>query len=218
MLDEAGKERLSKVRRTAIFEEGETIYRQSDKSGGILCVETGNILLRQYDKFGNETDFGIVTNGETIGWRSHFSDQGHAATAVALTPCRICLIPGAQLTDLLHDYFDLSMAFLKSVAKDRGPQEGLLLRNPNLPVRIRLINFMLILARQMAPGQHEGEICFILPISRRQIAAMVGIRIETLSRSLASLAEEGLFEANGRRVTIFDRQCLIKEVAFDLPS
>lgn len=221
VLDAEGEQRLTQIRRTAVYGEGETIFHQGDDSLGVYCVETGNLLLRQFDAFGNETDFCAIIGGETLGCRSFFADQRHAATAIALTPCRVCFVEGAGLRGLIHDYPDLAAGFLRTLARDRGPQDALLTRNPLLPARVRVINLLLILTRQVngQAGQGAlGEVEFVLPISRSQIAAMVGVRGETLSRTLASLGEEGLCNVAGRKVVIPDHQRLVREVNFELPS
>ena len=218
VLDGDGVARLTRTRHTSVYEEGEAVFHQNDMPHGIYCVESGDIMLNQYDPFGNDTGFRVVSAGETIGWRSFFAGQPHAATAVALTPCRVCLVPSAELKELLRHYPDLALAFLKTVAKDKGPQEGLLMRSPLLPVRTRVINLMLILARNQVGDLEPSEVAFRLPVKRHQIATMVGVRSETLSRTLTGLTEEGLFEIKGRAVTIPDYQRLQDEVLFDLPS
>lgn len=218
LLDDAGVARLTKARHTVVYREGETVFHQSDDALGIYCIESGKVLLHQYDAFGNETGFRVTPDGETIGWRSFFADQPHAATAVALADSRICFIHGADLKPLIRDYPDLALAFLKTLAKDRGPQEALLLRSPVLPVRVRVINLVLIFARQQVGPDHTGEVAFTLPVKRRQIASMVGVRDETLSRALSSLNEEGLFEIAGRKVNIPNYEALQRVVNFELPS
>lgn len=207
-LGREGLDHLTRVRRTFEYQPGESIFHQNDDPKGIYCIEHGNILLRGFDAFGHETGFRVIVNGETIGWRSFFAEQPHAATALALTACRVCLISGTDLRVMMRDFPGLMQRFLKTLARDRGPAEGLLLRSPQLPVRIRVINLLLVLSRHIhdtdvASGKN-GPTRFILPLKRQQIASMVGARNETLSRTLAALQEEGLVKFKGREVVIPD--------------
>lgn len=210
-LGQDGLDQLTRVRRTFEYQPGESIFHQNDDPKGIYCIEHGNILLRGFDAFGHETGFRVILQGETIGWRSYFADQPHAATALALTACRVCLISGTDLRAMMRDHPDLMHKFLKTLARDRGPAEGLLLRSPQLPVRIRVINLLLVLSRHMHGLDGDGSIRFMLPLKRRQIASMVGTRNETLSRTLAALQEEGLASFKGREVVIPDFLRLEKE-------
>lgn len=218
VLGESGVAYLTRARHSSIYREGETIFHQNDEPQGIYCIETGSILLHQYDAFGNETGFRVILAGETLGWRSFFAGQRHITTAVALTPSRVCIIGAPDFRAMIHNYPSLAVAFLKSVARDRGPLDGLLLRSPHLPVRVRVINLVLILAGQLVQvGDAEGRVEFHLPLQRQQIAAMVGIRSETLSRALHDLNDEGLFYIRGRKVIIPDYGRLVRVVHFDPP-
>ncbi len=199
-----GLDHLTRVRRTFEYQPGESIFHQNDDPKGLYCIEHGNILLRGFDAFGHETGFRVIVNGETIGWRSFFAEQPHAATALALTACRVCLISGTDLRMMMREYPGLMQRFLKTLARDRGPAEGLLLRNPQLPVRIRVINLLLVLSEHVHTPGNDGPIKFFLPLKRQQIASMVGARNETLSRTLAALQEEGLASFRGREVVIPD--------------
>ena len=94
------------------------------------------------------------------------------------------------------------------IERDRGAAEGLLLRSPQLPVRIRVINLLLVLSRHIhdadSGGGKKEPTRFTLPLKRQQIASMVGARNETLSRTIAALQEEGLVKFKGREVVIPD--------------
>lgn len=210
-LDNGGLDHLTRIRRTFEYQPGESIFHQNDDPKGIYCIEHGNILLRSFDAFGHETGFRAILSGETIGWRSFFAEEPHAATALALTACRVCQISGTDLGVMMRDYPGLMQRFLKTLARDRGPAEGLLLRNPQLPVRIRVINLLLVLSQNIHAPDDTGPTKFMLPLKRQQIASMVGARNETLSRTLAALQDEGLASFKGREVNIPDYDRLVTE-------
>jgi CRP/FNR family transcriptional regulator len=210
-LDQAGLEQLASSLRTFYYQPGEVIFHQSDAPQGIYCIDQGKILLCQYDFFGNEIGFGVAYQGETVGWRSFFARENHSATARALTSCRICLIPEDTIHRLIRGYPALAQRFLRTVARDRGPTESLLLRNPRLPARIRLINLLLIFCNNTYKPNKDGEMMFRLPINRQQLASLIGVRSETLSRTIAILRKEGLARFHDREVTIANHDRLVHE-------
>ena len=210
-LDRGGLEQLANSLKTFYYQPGEAIFHQSDAPEGIYCIGQGKILLCQYDSFGNEIGFGMAYQGETLGWRSFFARENHTATALALTPCRICLVPKSTVHRLIRGYPALARRFLRTVAKDRGPTESLLLRNPRLPARIRLINLLLILCKNIYVPNSSEELRFSLPMNRRQLASLIGVRTETLSRTIATLHKEGLVRFHNREVTIKNHDHLVYE-------
>ncbi len=210
-LEPAGLDYLSKAKRTFDYQPGESIFHQGDDPQGIYCIEQGNILLRQFDRAGNEVGFRVIMDGETIGWRSYFAEQAHAATALALTACRVCLIPASDLIAMMKAQPSLAHRFLKTISRDRGPADGLLLRNPQLPVRIRLINFLIILGEHLYANGDNRQFSLTLPLQRQQIASMIGTRSETLSRTIAELEASGLVHFVRREVRIPDYGNLLRE-------
>lgn len=193
---------LDNSRRLYVCRRGDTIFLQGDEPQGIYCIESGYILLWRSDYFGNETAFGLVGPGESMGYRSFFARDQHAATARALTPCRVCLIPSAAVRALLAKSPGLAERFLRLVARDRGPSDAVLLRGQHLPLRVRLIHLLLTLKEKCEAVSSGEGIAFDVPLSRRDMAAMIGVRPESLTRAIADLREEGIAVFEGRRVTV----------------
>lgn len=214
-LDQTGLLQLAATVRKSVYKPGEAIFNQSDAPAGIYCISQGKVLLCQYDMFGNEIGFGVAYQGETVGWRSFFARENHSATALALAPCKICLIPKPTVRRLLKGYPGLARRFLTTLARDRGPTQSLLLRNPRLPARVRLINLLLIFGNHTNAPDSNGELRFDLPINRQQVASLIGVRAETLSRAIAALREENLAIFKDREVIIPNYSHLVFEANKD---
>jgi CRP/FNR family transcriptional regulator len=177
-----------------------TIFNQGDQPQGIYCVASGHLLLTQSDLSGNETALRLATPGELIGHRSLFAEQAHAATARALTPCRVCFIPGAAVREILESNPAFALRLLRTVARDRGPLEAPLLRGPWLSVRVRLVHLLLVHRDRCSETLPDGRLLFELPLTRRDIASMLGVRPESISRAIQDLQDEGVASFRGRRV------------------
>lgn len=195
---------LAPERRLRIYKTGQTIFNQQQDPLGIYCVMRGLALLYSIDVYGNKTVFTIVYESSTMGWRSFFAHQPHAASCVALTECHICLVPGTKVEQMVRDNPALSRAFLRTVARDRGPREALLLRGPTLPARDRLINLLYVLKEGCTVEEDGNRVVMHLPIQRKTMADMVGIRGETLSRVIKDLEADGLAKFDGKEVVLPD--------------
>jgi CRP/FNR family transcriptional regulator len=193
---------LDQMRRRRVYQHGEIIFDQSDKSQGIYCVEDGHVLLSSIDAAGNKTAFGVISPSELMGYRSFFAEEGHAATASALTECWVYLIPRLIMHQLLDSNPALIRWFLRELASDRGPPNALLLRGQHMSIRERVANLLLILRDNFAITDAQGGLVFQLPIRRQEMAALVGVRPETLSRVIRDLEQEGLATFDGRRIVV----------------
>jgi len=193
---------LEKEQVTSHHVPGEMVFRQDDPSAGIHYIEEGYVLVSRVDALGNETTFGIFGPQETIGHRSFFAEDLHIASARAITPCKAFLIPPGTLRKLFASNADLAWWFLRTIASDRGPPDGLLLRGNGVHTRLRMIRLLLVLRDRFARRDENGQLVIELPLSRAEIANMVGVAPETVTRTIREIEDERLAVFRGRRVLV----------------
>jgi CRP-like cAMP-binding protein len=203
-LGASGLARFELTRSTHTFRRGDKIFSQHQQSTGIWCVRSGHVLLWHEDAFGNRTAFKVVGPREIIGYRSLFAGDPHTATAEALSACHACRHPAETIQELVSTNSGLGQQFLRLLAQDRGPPDSLLLRGRQLPLRTRLIHLLLILKDRYAKSVAGGGLRFELPLLRRDIAALLGTRPESVTRAIKELDRDGLARFNGRSVTVPD--------------
>ena len=186
------------------YNQGENIYLQNTEATGIYCLQSGYVMLWHRDEVGNEIGFRVIGAEDIFGHRAYFAENPHTATAVALTNCAICQHYKKSINPLLDKYPALSKLFLRLVALDRGPPDSLLLRNTHLPVKLRLINLLLILKRDFAKQHINGKLVFELPLYRKDISTMIAARQETIARAIKELHQDNLAHFHRRTVVVPD--------------
>jgi CRP-like cAMP-binding protein len=187
------------------YDKGENIFLQNSPPTGIYCLQSGHVMLWHRDELGNDIGFRVAGAGDIVGHRAFFGEDPHAASAAALTNCVVCHLPKHMVTKLLEKYPILNKLFLRLLALDRGPPDSLLLRNTNLPVKMRLINLLLILKHSFAKKDCEDDtMVIVLPLYRKDISTMIAARHETVARAIKELKDDGLVYFRGRTVMIPD--------------
>ena len=76
----------------------------------------------------------------------------------------------------------------------------------------RLAVFLLNMAERIGT-ERDGLCAFDLPMSRRDISESLGLTIETVSRQLTKLRDDGVIETIGRSKVILRRPELLRERA-----
>jgi CRP/FNR family transcriptional regulator len=184
-----------------ILPVGENIYSQGDECSGIYCIQSGLIGLRRMDSEGHSILMRLVNQGETIGYRALLSKTHHVLSAEVMMPSQVCFIGRAVIQELLQKNPALGMRFLDHSLRDIEKIEDRVIGSETWPVRTRFLHILMVLYERF--GVEEGGVWFLdLPISRRDLAELVGTTPETMSRTISGIHSEGLAIFKGRRVEI----------------
>lgn len=216
VLNEKELDQFSRSKSVREYSAGEFIYHEGDTSNGVYCLEDGLVGLRKYDVEGNATLVGIVGPGRTLGYRSFLVGGSHVTSAEAVRSCRVCFIDSKAVRDLIGQNPALGYQFLRRVAKDLGHATERYHQGLTLSVRDRFVHLLLLLNRKYGQVTEEGEMVIDLPLSRQDLAALVGTRPETLARTIRKLEEDGLAYFKGRQVVAPHAESLFSEL--DLQS
>ena len=97
---------------------------------------------------------------------------------------------------------------LRRAALELEQAQDSIVRSATLPTRDRLIALLLQLMQRHGEVQADGSWHLQLPLPRRDLASMIAIRHETLSRIIARLESDGLAQFSGRNVKVPSLQAL----------
>ncbi len=206
------RELLEEYRVENSYTPGQFVFLESHPCHGLHCVASGLIALRKTDAGGNSVILRLVGAGETLGYPAHFGGMEYTASAEALSPSTVCFFPGRAVKEIIKRNPEMLAEFLKMLALElRGYGEARL-RSATLPLNRRLTDILLDLLPTCGStlnGGNQAELT--LPISRRDLAAMLGVRPETVARALRQIHDDGLAQFNGRKVHIPDMKRLKRE-------
>lgn len=212
VLDQEELARLSSSKMVRTFQAGQNIYVQGDPVGGVYCVESGVVTLRKTDENGNAMLIGMAHGGDTIGYRDFFARGEFMATAQAAEPVRVCFVEREVVSALLRRNPALGLRFLVRVSEDLNHAETMMLQNSTLSVRTRVAHLLLSLKDRYGEVEEDGTLVIRLPLSRQDIASMLGTRPETISRAIHILEESDVARFSGRQVRVADLDVLLDEI------
>jgi CRP/FNR family transcriptional regulator len=87
--------------------------------------------------------------------------------------------------------------------------------NVTQSVRTRLAHVLGIFKDHCGRTAADGSLVLELPLTWRNISALIGVRPESMSRVIRKLDEEGLAHFRGHTVRIRDFERLMKEIGPD---
>lgn len=170
---------------------GEMLFREGDVANTYLYVDCGEVEVLRYCHSGEERVFQVFEAGRTVAEAAMFMHHGrYPMCARARGPARLYRLRRESLLAACRQHSELAMRMLGALSHALYMQVNMVDWLISSSASERLANYLL----NLKAG--EGGVVH-LPLSRRQLAAHLGIRTETLSRLFADWAERGY--VSGRR-------------------
>lgn len=175
------------------------ILAEGEPNDCLYVVVEGSFRLSKYLEDGRRQVTGFLFKGDFCGVRP---SDASAYTAEALEESLVCQFPHRQL-----DEFARSAPSVKDRLIARGQTEYhkaqdhiVLLGKKTAEERVE--SFLELVAAAVGETLEDGRRSAPLPMSRQDIADYLGLRLETLSRTLASLKRKGAIIELSRRCVV----------------
>lgn len=210
-----GSEDLARVDRAKTSDEyspGAVIYDQGSDCDGVYCLKSGLVGIRRLDENGNSTLLRLVCPGETLGYRAFLRKAAHDNSAEVLMPSRVCCIGRSMVRGLLQDSPELGLEFLDHSLRDLAETESRYMESVTWKAKTRLLHMLLVLNERFGWETENGEHRIELPVSRQDLAGLIGTAPETMSRTIHRIQTEGLVQFDGRIVRILDLDAMCENM------
>ena len=100
------------------YEAGAAIFRQGDDANGeAYLVHEGTVEVRRVDDDGEEHVLRTLRQGDLLGEVALFRSAPHSATAIALEPVTLIVIPEERLEDMVRTNPTLALAIIRQLAR-----------------------------------------------------------------------------------------------------
>jgi CRP-like cAMP-binding protein len=100
-----------------IFGAGEVIFRQGDPgSREAYVVHAGRVEVRRDTPVGPRI-LRTLARGDLLGEVALWSDAPHSATATALEPVTLLVLPASRLEDIVRTQPNLAIAIIRQLAR-----------------------------------------------------------------------------------------------------
>lgn len=185
--------RLGRHRRLAA---GETLFAAGEGSDACATLTRGALKISETDAGGTERIVGLVHPAGFVG--ELFAPLARF-DVVALAPSEVCLFSRRDTERAVERFPALSLALLRRASEDIFGTRALMAMVGRRSARERVGGFLLAMAEAASDSPCHPAARFELPLSRAEIAGMLGLTIETVSRQVSALEREGAIRRHGLR-------------------
>lgn len=208
-LDDAEIALLGKMGRHHRLSAGQTLIWEGEDSLLVANIIDGVLKLSTSLSDGREQIVGIVYPSDFIG-RPFGTRIQHNVTA--LTDAHVCTFSSSDFDRFAREHPDLEHKLLERTLTELDRTRHWLLLLGRMTATEKLAHFLLDMSQRLVSsgcGPAGPADAFDLPFGRQQIADILGLTIETVSRRLNDLKAQGVIALpSRRRIEILDRAAL----------
>jgi len=179
----------------------EVIFLEGEPAPGLFILDSGYVKIVKASVQGREQSLEFIAPGQPFNTVAVFTAHPSPATAIALEPSSVWLIPRATVTALLRESPDFAQQVIESMADRMVFLVGLV---ADLSLRSVTGRLARLLLDQAADGVVHRPRWYTVP----ELASRLGTVPDVAQRALGRLASDGLVEVSRREIRIHDRAAL----------
>ena len=192
---------VATVARPRILSAGELVHGAGERTGKMFVVHTGEIKLSRTLPSGRKQLLRVARPGETLGEHAFLTGNSTLEEAEARSQTRLCVFVHDDLTKLIDQYPNIAHRMLRTLGDRLAHTEHrLTLSSQSVDVRIADYLLQQPLIRR-GPVTH-GIMRVQLPLSKKDIASLLGTTPESLSRALSRLRNKGFLTVDDDIVSL----------------
>jgi len=184
------------------YKTGNTIYCEGNVSNHIYYIVQGEVKTFKVNQEGKELITEIFMDRSFFGFTSLLNNKPYTENAEAIKPTKVIRIQKHELQDLIKANPQLALNFMDLLTNNLEGVKEHLMHLAYDSVRKKTANAILYL--QNKEDQQNG-----FEISRSDLASILGIAKETLTRTLTDFKEEKLIKTNRNKIHIIDQKKLL---------
>lgn len=175
------------------------LFRQGDPGTHLYLLSQGLLKLTVTDRSGREQIIGLVTPGLMLGFDS-LADENHTYSAETVTPASVCILRHKDMLRVLEQNPQAAMRTVAILNRALADAQRLIRLLGQKSAAEKIASLLLILAEAAyGPGAKPS-----LPLMRQEIAEILGLTAETVSRVFTNFREAGFIQATRHSVRILD--------------
>lgn len=190
------RDELARAGRVRVLARGETLFSAGEANRACATLISGMLKVTRTRADGSERILALIHPAGFIG---ELFQPFAQHDVVALGESRMCVFAGSSFDAALDRYPALTRALLRRTQEDLYASRELIALSGSGSARSRVAGSLLGIARAASDAPCHGSQRFDLPLTRGELAEMLGLTIETVSRTLTALERDGVVKRKGAR-------------------
>lgn len=176
------------------------IYHEEDDANYVIFIANGTVKTFTLNKDGKELITGIFKEGDFVGTLDLIESNKYRESAMSIDESELVLIPKEEFLSLIYSNRDVAIRFIQMLSNNIREIKDRLLLTAYSTMRKRVADALLVL-QQKNSGIEDNK---TVKISRENLAGIVGITPESISRTLHEFLNEKLIDFKNKNIILLD--------------
>ena len=185
------------------YKKSQVVLFQGGRNFGVFFISSGSVKITRSEKNNRESCLKFLKEGDVFGFENLFQDESFISVQ-SLEDSSISFIPREFFLPFVEENPKLALKLLKySNQLVCSYQERLAYLTQN-NAEENLAKVLLDLHNELSPEEEAlpGKAPYSIPLSRADLASMIGTAQETAIRLLSKFKDEGRIEQERRKIFV----------------
>ena len=185
------------------YQTGEVIFRKNESSTYLYILKSGRVKLTSAMPGGRDQIIGLVSPGHLLGIET-LNDEFYPYSATATGTATVCRFRHKAMLDTLKEHPSIATHLCDDLNEKLVQTRALIEAMGRRTAVEKIAACILSIQYQDKSGVEES----LIQLSRRELAEMLGLTEETISRVISELRRTGIIEAPRGKIIVLDRERL----------
>lgn len=189
-------EAIKPITRIIMLENKDTLFNENEKADYFYYVVSGNIKLSKISHDGKEIIIRIVHNNEIFAEAVLYGRNTYPVNSTAINKTYLLAINISGFKELCYTNQEFILKLFVTMSHQLRYFVDMINDLTSADTTSRLLKYLYNLKEK------TGNSTITLPISKRDLAMLLGAAPETVSRIFAKLQNDGFISFNGKKITM----------------
>ena len=206
-LSEEDLQMMSEIILVRKYRKNMIIFMEGEPGDGLYFIKQGRVKIYKTTEDGREQILHFLQNGDVFAEVVLFDGGPFPATAEVLEDSTIGIIRNQDIDRFIKNYPDIAVRLLKMMSK-KLRQAQMQIRDLALKDTYGRIVGMLYKLSKEYGEQCEAGTRITIPLSRQELANLIGTSRETVTRLLGDLKKSKIIELDKQEIVIINEKKL----------
>ena len=205
-IDEA--DHVTNTKACSMYGRGAVVFSYGSYPRGVFCIHSGHVKLTRPTPDGREHILRLAGAGDLVGYASMIGGEPYTLNCIAVEESSVCFVPTDVILSMVRENTQLALRVMQDLSHEVEDAERRVVEIAQKSIRERVAEALLVIKETFGVAD-DGE-TLKNPLTREEIASIVGTAQESVIRTLSEFKSKNLIEISGKSIRLKNVKGLIK--------